>query len=72
MSGNDASRLAELLTKLGWSAGVLAKRLGITDRSGRDWVSGRRPVPPEVVEWLEERAKWADKGPALPKGWQPP
>jgi hypothetical protein len=39
MTGEE---LAEALRQIGWSAGELRRRLGITERVVRDWLNDRR------------------------------
>jgi transcriptional regulator with XRE-family HTH domain len=47
-------RLREILDALGWNATALARRLGMArERSAKEWLNGRRPIPQPVVDWLE-------------------
>ena len=38
--------------------------------SVNQWLSGRRAIPANLVEWLDEVADHMDKAPALPRDWQ--
>jgi hypothetical protein len=40
--------------------------------SRRDWRTGRREVPPNLLEWLHTYAEAMDRLPTVPKGWAGP
>jgi hypothetical protein len=54
---------------IGWTNAELARRLGVREGSIRMWLSGRREIPPSLADWLEERVRYALKGPQTPEGW---
>jgi ribosome-binding protein aMBF1 (putative translation factor) len=58
------------LDTLGWSSQQLARHLGIRETTIRQWQNGRRHVPTNVLNWLEDRAKRLSDAPDLPEGWQ--
>ena len=74
MSGQDARNphkaLAEAMREIGWSQAELARRLGITETTVRNWLAGRRTPPDNVIDWLIDRAHRAGTGPPLPEGWR--
>lgn len=59
-------RLTECLDVLGWSHGMCADRLHISDRTVRSWCNGRRPVPENVAVWIEDLARRVQQ---KPEGW---
>jgi plasmid maintenance system antidote protein VapI len=59
-----------LLEEIGWGSNELARRLGINQRSVRDMLTGRRPVPDNLSGWLEQIAAAIRAVPALPDGWR--
>jgi hypothetical protein len=65
----DGQEMAQLLGRIGWPSSELARRLNIGVRSVAGWLSGKRPVPDNVAEWLREVADNADRAPRLPRGW---
>jgi transcriptional regulator with XRE-family HTH domain len=62
--------LSDALRGLGWSAHELGRRLGVTESTIRNWLSGRREVPASVAEWLTELQTGMAKLPSLPRGWR--
>ncbi len=52
----DAERMRWLMYVIGWSSNELARRLDVSPKSARDWVSLRRPVPEMIGDWLEHLA----------------
>ncbi len=48
-----ADELKERLDKLGLDAERVASMLGITAHAVRNWVAGRRKIPPWFVSWLD-------------------
>ncbi len=63
-------RLVTLLQALGWSQSALADRLHCSASTVRQWCNGRKPVPENVAEWLDEFGGWLLANP-LPKRWKP-
>jgi transcriptional regulator with XRE-family HTH domain len=61
--------LATLLAHIGWTTGELARRLGVTDGTVRNWVTGRRSPSPSVLLWLADIADAMDRAQPLPDGW---
>jgi transcriptional regulator with XRE-family HTH domain len=68
---DEQDRLADALEKLGWSSQQLARHLGIRENTVRGWLSGRRSVPPNVLDWIERKAAAFATVPDLPEGWHP-
>jgi transcriptional regulator with XRE-family HTH domain len=76
MSGQNASKaeiLADCMRELGWSPRELARRLGVNESTTRNWISGRREPPDNVIDWLQARARAVGSLtlPELPEGWSP-
>ena len=47
-------RMAEILRILRSAPSSLAHALGMTrDRTVREWLNGRRPIPEPIADWLE-------------------
>ena len=63
-------RLNTILDALGWTQRDLAAFLGCTYSTVRGWCNGRKPVPENVAEWLDEFGGWLLANP-LPKRWKP-
>lgn len=52
-------RLAWLMHVLGWGSNYLAEhKLGVNTKSVRFWLSGRREIPPNLHQWLEDLAAY--------------
>ena len=47
-------RLDACLRELGWQQPELARRLEVRLSTIRQWLSGRREIPPNVAAWLED------------------
>lgn len=67
MSGDE---MTTIMRKLGWSAHELARRLDVRPQTVTGWTSSRRPIPPNLAEWLEQWSRLADKAPPLPRDWK--
>lgn len=67
MSGDE---MAAVMKKIGWSAHEVARRLDVRPQTVTGWTSGRRGIPENLAEWLEQWSQLADKAPALPRGWR--
>ena len=63
-------RLSEVLSELGWQTGELAKRLWISERTVRRWLSGQAEVPDRIAYWLEAVVRVMQSAPP-PPGRQP-
>ena len=63
-------RMEKALDTLGWSSQQLARHLSIRETAVRQWQNGRRDVPANVLDWLEDRAKRLAHAPDLPAGWK--
>ena len=61
--------LPTMLGHIGWTTGELARRLGVTDGTVRNWVTGRRSPSPSVLLWLADIAAVMDRAQPLPDGW---
>jgi transcriptional regulator with XRE-family HTH domain len=59
----------ELMARIGWSDAELSRRLSVRPGTVRDWRTGRRDVPPSLLEWLRTYAEAIDRLPPLPKNW---
>ena len=59
----------ELMAGIGWSDAELSRRLSVRPGAVRDWRTGRREVPPNLLEWLRMYAEAIDRLPPLPKDW---
>jgi len=66
----DGWEMAALLDGMGWSKSKLARRLDVHISSVSRWLSGQRPIPPNLAEWLHEVAEQLDKAPAQPRNWK--
>ena len=55
------ARLRECLQALSWSQRGLARLLGRSETSVRQWTRGTVAVPAEVARWLEIRAAHAER-----------
>jgi hypothetical protein len=56
-------RLRECLDALGWSVRYVAELTARDPRQIRRWISGRVTVPWEIAEWIESRARHAERTP---------
>ena len=54
------ARLRECLAALHWTQRGLARLLGRSESSVRQWTRGAVVVPRDVAEWLEARAGHAE------------
>jgi hypothetical protein len=59
----------ELMVRIGWSDVELSHRLSVRPGAVRDWRTGRREVPPNLLEWLRMYAEAIDRLPSRPKDW---
>lgn len=59
------TRLRECLTALNWTQRGLARLLERQEGTVRQWARGAVQIPGDVAEWLEKRARHAEK-------WPPP
>jgi hypothetical protein len=66
-NASGAARLSKALADLDWQPRQLARRLQVQEKTVREWLAGRREVPPNLLDWIEARAR----GPQLPDGWDP-
>ena len=57
------------MARIGWSDAELSRRLSVRPGTVRDWRTGRRDVPPPLLEWLRMYAEAIDRLPPLPKDW---
>jgi len=48
----DTDELRDILDRLGWSQGELARRLGRNERGVRKMAQGTAPVGADVARWL--------------------
>jgi hypothetical protein len=68
---DDRDRLAQAMATLGWSSRGLATRLQVAETTIRNWLTGRRGVPQNVLTWIEAKAAALSQVPDLPEGWHP-
>jgi DNA-binding transcriptional regulator YiaG len=61
--------LADLLNRIGWTTGHLARRLSVSPATAADWVTGRRGMPPAVLPWLRAISAALDTIGGAPAGW---
>jgi hypothetical protein len=59
----------KLMARIGWSDAELSHRLSVRPAAVRDWRTGRREVPPNLLDWLRMYAEAIDRLPPLPKDW---
>ncbi len=57
------ARFLACLALLRWSQRGLAAAIDYDDRLVRRWVSGERPIPAHVADWLERAAAWHAENP---------
>jgi len=57
------ANLRELLARIGWSDTELSRRVSVPPRAVRDWRTGRREVPPHLLDWLRMYAEAIDRLP---------
>src|SRR5689334_11122865 len=62
-------QLQRLMARVGWSDAELARRLSVRPGTVRNWRTGRREVPPNLLDWLHMYAEAIDRLPPLPKDW---
>lgn len=55
---------------IGWSPATLARRLGVQESSVRQWLNGRREIPPNLADWLTKVRDAQGQAPSLPDGWR--
>jgi plasmid maintenance system antidote protein VapI len=61
-------RLREILDALGWNKTALARRLGMSrERSAAEWISGHRPIPDAIADWLELMFRHQQTAPPPPR-----
>jgi transcriptional regulator with XRE-family HTH domain len=65
------ANLRELMARIGWSDAELARRVSVRPGAIRDWRTGRREAPPNLLEWLRMYAEAIERLPRLPKDWDP-
>jgi hypothetical protein len=58
-----AEQFRDLLEDLGISDTKLVQLFDADPRLVRRWRSGARPVPPDVIGWLESLARWMGANP---------
>jgi transcriptional regulator with XRE-family HTH domain len=63
------ANLRELMARIGWSDAELARRVSVRPGAIRDWRTGRREAPPNLLEWLRMYAEAIERLPRLPKDW---
>ena len=63
-----ADRVDAAIDAVGWTTGMLARRLGVSERSVYRWRTGQKDADPRVVEWLEVWRVFAESH-ELPEGW---
>lgn len=66
----DGPEMAALLQRIGWTGGELARRLNTRDITVSRWLNGRREIPDNLAEWLQQVADQLDKAPPLPRDWR--
>ena len=60
----------ELMARIFWLVRHRAiRRLSVRPGAVRDWRTGRREVPPNLLQWLRVYAEGIDRLPPLPKDW---
>ena len=52
------------MARIGWSDAELSRRLSVRPGAVRDWRTGRREVPLNLLEWLRMYAEAIDRMPA--------
>jgi transcriptional regulator with XRE-family HTH domain len=67
MTGDE---MAAVLKAIGWTAGELARRLGVRPDTVQSWLAGRREIPPNLGRWLLQVRDVHDTAPPLPDGWR--
>lgn len=60
-------RLSVALRSLSWGPTVLARRVGVSERSVRYWLTGRLTVPATILTWLEALAAFVRAHPPPPR-----
>jgi hypothetical protein len=63
------ANLHELMARIGWSDTELSRRVSVRPGVVRDWRTGRREVPANLLEWLRVYAEAIERLPPLPKDW---
>lgn len=64
------AEMSDLLREISWEPATLAAKLGVRHGTVRDWLAGRREIPPNLAQWLVAvRDGLASAGP-LPEGWR--
>lgn len=59
----NPTRLRECLTALDWTQRGAARLLGRQEGTVRQWARGTVQIPEEVAQWLEVRARHAERTP---------
>lgn len=57
------AHLRHTLAALHWTQRGLADILGMDERQVRRWAAGQYPVPADIAEWLERRARSMEADP---------
>lgn len=57
------TELNAALETLGWGRYELARRRGCSEGLVRLWSGGKRPVPPDLAQWLRRAVRWLDRHP---------
>ena len=65
-----SAEMVECLGQIGWTATELARRLGVSDRSVRRYLSGERQIPDNLADWLRQVATALQSVPPVPAGWR--
>ena len=61
-----------ILKQIGWHPQELAWRLNVRASTVYHWLTGRRAIPPNLADWLQQVRDKQAQAPALPDGWRPP
>jgi plasmid maintenance system antidote protein VapI len=65
-----SAEMVETMRQIGWTATELAKRLGISDRGVRRYLTGQREIPDNLADWLQQVATALQSVPSVPKDWR--
>ena len=63
-------RMSELMRQIGWTSGEVSRRLGVRETSSRQMLQGKRNIPNNLGDWLEDIAARIQAAPALPNDWR--
>jgi DNA-binding transcriptional regulator YiaG len=64
------AELSDILREIGWPAAELQRRLGVREETIRQWLNGRRTIPPNLEQWLYAVRDNLANAPPLPDGWR--